>query len=98
MIIYHNEPRYRAPLRTAAPAADKNLCPFCFAPGFHAPGCKVCGTFGYHDGEPSNFRRRVWRSKGRDYVPETEGQEIDTDDQDADVQDEQDTDEIPFAA
>lgn len=54
-------------------ARDPSECPFCHAPGFKAPRCKACGVYGYASEQPPGLQLgRVWRRKGRDYIPDAE--------------------------
>lgn len=69
------------------PAAIKNTCPFCHSPGFKAPGpCKSCGVTGYPGEQPPGLQLgRVWRRKGRDYLPEDHDSLEDTPDLDLEL-------------
>lgn len=67
-------PIYNKPGPTPVPAATKNTCPYCGAAGYRSPGpCKSCGVTGYPSEQPPGLQLgRVWRLRGRDYLPDAE--------------------------
>ena len=63
---------YRGPRIPVAtpPAGHRNSCPFCYHPGYRAPGpCGKCGTTGYATGTPPGFRGIPWYLQQPECLP-----------------------------